>query len=59
MPDRASDHESEADQGGLPAILAAILVFVLIVVLFLLFKFNLFNGGHSVNVRTTAPTWLG
>lgn len=49
------------DEGGLPAILAAMVILIVIVVLFLLFKFNLFEGGSSVNVRTTAPalTWMG
>ncbi|MGH2344841.1 MAG: hypothetical protein ACRDG4_06415 [Chloroflexota bacterium] len=35
------------------ALAAVLIVLVLIVFLFLLFKFNLFNGGTSIETRTT------
>jgi len=56
---RTRDGPSD-DEGSLPAILATLVVLILIVGLFLLLKFNLFQGGTSVNVRTTAPamSWI-
>ena len=55
------DERSNVDQGdgagSTAALLVTLIVVVLIAVLFLLFKFNLFNGGTSVNVRTTLPAW--
>ena len=60
------DERSNADQGdgagSTAALLVTLIVVVLIAILFLLFKFNLFNGGTSVNVRTTLPAlplWAG
>ncbi|HXT34651.1 MAG TPA: hypothetical protein VN837_03645 [Chloroflexota bacterium] len=49
------------DEGGLPAMIATLVILIIIVVLFLLFKFNFFQGGRSVDVRTTAPAilWVG
>jgi hypothetical protein len=32
-----------------------VLVLVAVVILFLMFKFNLFNGGTAPNVRETLP----
>ncbi|HVC81249.1 MAG TPA: hypothetical protein VNL35_12205 [Chloroflexota bacterium] len=60
MTEEASSDPRE-DEGSLPAILATLVILIVIVVLFLLFKFNFFQGGRSVDVRTTAPAalWVG
>jgi hypothetical protein len=44
----------EATEGILP-IVVVLLALAAVVVLFLLFKFNLFNGGKAPNVRDTLP----
>jgi len=50
----------EDGRGDAAALAAALIVLLLIVFLFLLFKFNLFNGGHSIETPTTIGrlTWL-
>ena len=48
------ESHSEESEGILP-IVAVLLVLVAVVVLFLLLKFNLFNGGTSPNVHDTLP----
>ena len=58
MAEQGTSDGPADDEGSLPAILATLVVLILIVGLFLLLKFNLFEGGTSVNVRTTAPVTL-
>jgi hypothetical protein len=49
MPDEAP----EDGRGDTAALAATLIVLAIIVFLFLLFKFNLFNGGASTETRTT------
>lgn len=48
MPDEAPDD----GRGDMAALAAVLIVLSLIVFLFLLFKFNLFNGGTPIETRT-------
>lgn len=52
--ERVEGH-SEETEGILP-IMVVVLALAAVVVLFLLFKFNLFNGGQGPDVRTTMPS---
>jgi hypothetical protein len=49
--DRDEAHPEEAE--GMLPIVVVLLALAAVVVLFLLFKFNLFNGGQGPNVRDT------
>jgi hypothetical protein len=54
------DEAPEDGRGDTAALAAALIVLLLIVFLFLLFKFNLFNGGPSIETWTTIgrlPWW--
>lgn len=53
MKNRFDDQPAGDAAEGLVPLLLVVLVLVCVVVLFLLFKFNLFNGGTSVNMRQT------
>jgi hypothetical protein len=50
-----TDNDPEVTPGAVAAIAMALLVLVGVVVLFLLLKFNLFQGGSSNDVRTSSP----
>ena len=49
-----TDDDPEVTPGAVAAIAMALLVLVGVVVLFLLLKFNLFQGGSSNDVRTSS-----
>ena len=55
---RSTDELPTQEEGAIPAILLVLVVLAAVVALFLLLKFNLFNGGTSNNVRTTLPVAL-
>lgn len=52
---RSADDEPEVTPGAVAAMTMAVLVLAGVVLLFVLLKFNLFQGGSSNEVRTSAP----
>jgi hypothetical protein len=55
MHERRDDDAKQEGAGAIAATVMALAVLVAIIVLFLLLKFNLFNGGKPANLPTTAP----
>jgi hypothetical protein len=54
VSDSSRDHvAADENARGAPAIIFTVIVLIAIVALFLLFKFNLFNGGATNNVHSS------
>ena len=54
----ATEEPAEDGRGDTAALVATLIVLLAIVILFLLFKFNLFNGGTSIPTRATVSNML-
>ena len=58
MKEQPGNEVPDQSPGSVAATVAALIVLAAVVVLFLLFKFNLFNGGSAPNVRSTMGIWF-